>query len=206
MQKPIISLIGTDDSSVIEPFCTQFSKHILLLIRSDEVYTTLNSMIRSNIENSIESGAVSIRRVLGELVGEQTMLSGKSWVKNEVRTLLQSSETAETIDSVVDALFEGLQKKKIGKLANIIPAGIKDGVAGTLQKMVSVMLADEVPGLVQTLNIRNIVIERVNSLDLLQLERLLLSIMEEQFKYINLFGALLGFLLGCLNLLFLYGV
>jgi uncharacterized membrane protein YheB (UPF0754 family) len=45
------------------------------------------------------------------------------------------------------------------------------------------------------------VTEKVDSLDLLRLEGLLLSIMEEQFKYINLFGALLGFLIGFLNLL-----
>jgi uncharacterized membrane protein YheB (UPF0754 family) len=30
-----------------------------------------------------------------------------------------------------------------------------------------------------------------------------MSIMKEQFKYINLFGALLGFLIGLANLLFL---
>ena len=44
---------------------------------------------------------------------------------------------------------------------------------------------------------------KVDSLDLLRLERLLLSIMEEQFKYINLFGALLGFLIGLANLFLL---
>ncbi len=44
------------------------------------------------------------------------------------------------------------------------------------------------------------VTDKVNSLDLLQLERLLLSIMEEQFKYINLFGAILGFFMGLINL------
>jgi uncharacterized membrane protein YheB (UPF0754 family) len=48
-----------------------------------------------------------------------------------------------------------------------------------------------------------VVAEKVDSLDLLKLERLLLSIMEEQFKYINLFGALLGFLIGCANLVLL---
>jgi len=47
------------------------------------------------------------------------------------------------------------------------------------------------------------VTEKVDSLDLLRLERLLLSIMEEQFKYINLFGAFLGFLIGLINLVVL---
>jgi len=72
--------------------------------------------------------------------------------------------------------------------------------------MASNMLANEVPGLVDSLNIRKIVTEKVNSLDILKLEGLLLSIMEEQFKYINLFGALLGFFIGCLNIVFMYGM
>jgi uncharacterized membrane protein YheB (UPF0754 family) len=63
------------------------------------------------------------------------------------------------------------------------------------------MLCAEVPGLVASLNLKQIVQEKVDSLDLMRLERLLLSIMEEQFKYINLFGAILGFLIGGLNVL-----
>ena len=54
-----------------------------------------------------------------------------------------------------------------------------------------------------SLNIRKIVTRKVDSLDLLRLEKLLMGIMEEQFKYINLFGALIGFLIGLLNLLVL---
>ena len=77
-------------------------------------------------------------------------------------------------------------------------------VYSSMQKISSEMLATEVPGLFASLNIQNIVTEKVDSLDLLRLERLLLSIMEEQFKYINLFGALLGFLIGSLNVLLLY--
>ena len=62
------------------------------------------------------------------------------------------------------------------------------------------LLVREVPGLTESLRIQELVRNKVDSLDLLRLERLLLSIMEEQFKYINLFGALLGFLIGLLNL------
>jgi uncharacterized membrane protein YheB (UPF0754 family) len=68
------------------------------------------------------------------------------------------------------------------------------------QQLVEV-LKKEVPPLVETLNVRRMVEEKVNGLDLLQVEGLLMGIMQEQFKYINLFGALLGFLIGLLNLL-----
>jgi uncharacterized membrane protein YheB (UPF0754 family) len=206
LRKPIVRMIAAEDESVIEDFCSQCTKQLLLLIRGKEVAGTLSSMIKSNIENHINSGTININEVLTSLLGEQSMLSGKEWVKNETRDLLQSKNTLHTIDSVVDSLVESLLQKRIGKLAKIVPSGVRDGLSISLQKMASTMLATEVPGLVKTLNIRNIVIEKVNSLDILKLEGLLLSIMEEQFKYINLFGALLGFLIGCLNLVLLYGI
>ncbi len=134
------------------------------------------------------------------------MSAGKQWVKKEIRELLQSQNTLKTIDFLVDSLIGSLLEKRIGKLANLVPAGVREGWSRSLQTMASTMLANEVPGLVQSLNIRQIVTEKVNSLDILKLEGLLLSIMEEQFKYINLFGALLGFLIGCLNIIFLYGI
>jgi uncharacterized membrane protein YheB (UPF0754 family) len=65
------------------------------------------------------------------------------------------------------------------------------------------ILKKEVPPLVETLNIQRVVEEKVNSLDILKVEDLLMGIMKEQFKYINLFGALLGAMIGLINLLIL---
>jgi uncharacterized membrane protein YheB (UPF0754 family) len=132
------------------------------------------------------------------------MREGKKRIFAEITRLVRSDESFAVLDSMVDLLFKDLQEKKIGRLARFIPSGIKDGLVDYLQKATSAMLANEVPGLVHSLNINKIVTEKINSLDLLRLERLLLSIMEEQFKYINLFGALLGFLIGCLNLFFVH--
>ncbi|MCI5131793.1 MAG: DUF445 family protein, partial [Candidatus Electrothrix sp. EH2] len=91
--------------------------------------------------------------------------------------------------------------RPLGVLRNLMPAGVRKGITEYIVLTANKILVREVPGLVRTLNIKDMVTEKVDSLDLMRLERLLLSIMEEQFKYINLFGALLGFLIGLLNLL-----
>ncbi|MGB3211963.1 MAG: DUF445 family protein [Desulforhopalus sp.] len=205
-KKSIVSLVKAENEDAVEDFCSQCTKQILLLMRGKEVSATLVSMVKSNIESHIDSGATDMREVLTTLLGETSMHKGKDWVKQEIRELLQSQQTIKTVDYLVDSIVESLLQKKIGKLANLVPAGVREGWSRSLQKMASTMLENEVPGLVQSLNIRKIVTEKVNSLDILKLERLLLSIMEEQFKYINLFGALLGFLIGCLNIVFLYGM
>lgn len=205
INRPIVEWVKSEDEEVVLEFCSQLTEQILLLIRGTEVSTVLTSMIKSNIEDHIESGDLPTRVVLGKLLGSESAAQAQHWLIKEIRMLLQSENTKTTIDSMIDSLASGLLKKRLGRIGNFIPTGVREGVSKSFQKVASEVLASEVPGLVHSLNIRKIVTEKVNSLDLLKLEGLLLSIMEEQFKYINLFGALLGFGIGCLNLIFLYG-
>ncbi|MBW1636740.1 MAG: DUF445 family protein [Deltaproteobacteria bacterium] len=204
IHKPVSSYVSADDDQVVEDFCAQFTRQLLLLIRGREVATTLSVMIRSNVENYIDSGDIKIKSVVSELMGQESILAGKLWFKGEILSLIKSDRTLSSIDSMIDSLVGDLLNRRIGRLARIIPVGVRNGVSRAVTNLASTMLKTGIPNLVKTLNIKKIVTKKVNSLDLLKLEGLLLTIMEEQFKYINLFGALLGFLIGCLNLLFLY--
>jgi uncharacterized membrane protein YheB (UPF0754 family) len=203
LQKPIVDFIKANDLGVVEEFCSRCTHHLILVLRGKEVSALFTSMIKTTMENHFESGATSLHQVFAMLLGTESLSAKKIWLTQELCSILQSPETLNTVDSLVDSLAAALLQKKIGKMANIVPVGVREGMAKSLQKTTSAMLATEVPGLVQSLNIKNIVTEKVNSLDLLKLEGLLLSIMQEQFKYINLFGALLGFIIGCGNLFFL---
>ena len=105
---------------------------------------------------------------------------------------------------MMNSMFDSVLNRPVGRLDELLPAGVRTGVTDYAVLTINRILIREVPSLVESLNIRRIVTAKVDSLDLLKLERLLLSIMEEQFKYINLFGALLGFLIGLANLLVLW--
>ena len=94
-------------------------------------------------------------------------------------------------------------RRPLGRLSARLPVDVRAELESGLFWQLGEILKKEVPPLVETLNVQRIVAAKVNSLDLLQVEGLLMGIMQEQFKYINLFGALLGFLLGLGNLLLL---
>ena len=100
----------------------------------------------------------------------------------------------------VKSLVQQLFFQPLGKLEQRIPQALQEVMVARLVKHVNHFLLYELSGLVPALNIKELVSSKVDSLELLQLERLLLGIMEEQFKYINLFGGLLGFLIGLINL------
>lgn len=95
-------------------------------------------------------------------------------------------------------------ERPLGTLATYLPSDAREELYQGLMRQFILLLKKELPSLVESFNVARIVEDKVNHLDLLEVEDLLMGIMREQFRYINLFGALLGFLLGLLNLVLLY--
>ncbi len=201
---PLVNIVNAEDTDKVESFCSQVAKQITLLLQGKEITNGLTAMIKGNIETHLDEGNVKIRTMLTDFIGEEGVTTTRNWVRKESVGLLRSPDTVNTIDAMIDSMVTTIVNKRIGKLSRLLPADVRKEIYVSIQKMASNMLEQEVPGLVASLDIRSIVEDKLNSLDLLRLEKLLLSIMEEQFKYINLFGALLGFLIGCGNMLFLY--
>lgn len=54
----------------------------------------------------------------------------------------------------------------------------------------------QIEGVLSSINIKTLVSERIDSLDMLRVERIILDVMSDQFKWIEIFGGILGFLIG----------
>ncbi len=204
LNTPIVNFIPDDSEIKINEICRKLSMQLTVILKEEGVSRTISMMLLENIEVYLDGGSVQCRNVLEDLAGINGIQQTRERVADEIVALIRSAGSKEMANRVIEQLFDTLINKPLGKISNFLPAGIRDALYSSMQKISSEMLATEVPGLFASLNIQHIVTEKVDSLDLIRLERLLLSIMEEQFKYINLFGALLGFLIGCLNILFLY--
>lgn len=202
LDRPVHTFIHLENEEKIEHLCHLLADRLVVLLQGKEITVALSSMFKANLETYVDAGNLPVGNVLAEFIGNEGIAAGKAWIKAESVALLRTRETLGTLDAMVETMISTLLDRPIGKLANLLPADVREEIYRSIQTMASEMLAIEVPGLVDSLNIKKIVAEKVNSLDLLRLERLLLSIMEEQFKYINLFGGILGFLIGCLNLIF----
>lgn len=203
MARPLVEMVDVRDTEIIEAFCSQTSRQIALALQSGELSGAIATMIHDNLEIHLENGDIEIGKALKELLGHEGVLSLEAGISREGLLFLRSQETMKVLGAMLDSLVDSLLARRIGKLSRFLPSDVRREIYVSIQKLTAAMLAKEVPGLVASLDIKKIVAEKIDSLDLLRLERLLLSIMEEQFKYINLFGALLGFLIGCLNLLLL---
>jgi len=206
LRTPLSELTENVTEERIATFTTEFSGQIADTLREKRIARSISSMFQETIEAFIDDGSRSIGPIAEELVGKTGIETFGNWLKREIISILRSKKNRQVIDHMIENMLDSLVNKPIGRLDHIIPAGVREGLYRSLQTMATKMLTSEVPGVVKSINIRKIVSEKIDSFDLLRLEKLLLSIMEEQFKYINLFGGLLGFLIGCANLFVLLGM
>ena len=63
---------------------------------------------------------------------------------------------------------------------------------------------DNIEGALSSVNVKVLVSDRINSLDMLRVERIILDVMAGQLKWINFFGAILGALIGLFQVLFTF--
>ena len=169
----------------VDALCTAIGEHFVAALD--------NRVVREELACAFTG---TLHRFLQGAPGNQGIDPASS-----VLTLLRSDQGTSFVDAAVKSFVQWIFSLPLGVLVKGIPQGFRELVVARITKHTNLLFLYELSGLVQALNIKELVSDKVDSLDLLRLERLILGIMEEQFKYINLFGALLGFLIGLINLL-----
>lgn len=142
--------------------------------------------------------------LLRPLLPDQGIDRGLEALTRSILEAVRSEQMQATVASVLKEQSNAwIYEKPLGLLSARLPGDLRRQLEDSVYHLVEDMLKKEAPRLVETLNVRLMVEDKVNSLNLLQVEDLLMGVMKEQFKYINLFGAILGFFIGCVNLLIL---
>jgi len=121
-----------------------------------------------------------------------------------IARMMEASRTPAAREAITDVIRKQLAHlwydKPIGRLGDRIPPDLRRELPGIVYGQVLDILRSELPPLVKSLNVEKMVEDNVNALPLLEVEEMLLTIMHKHFWYINLFGGVLGFLIGFLNI------
>ena len=201
LARPVSELLAGLDEDSRGQLMDQAAGAVVAMVRAPETAAAAGRLLEEAIDKQAD-------RPLGELLadffGAGCAERSREAMTREIITLVRSRRAKRLIDRALGRLLDRyLLERPIGPLADFLPKNVVNGISGYTRQVLTRLLAKEVPPLVDSLNIERIVTRKVDSLDLLRLEDLLLSIMREQFTYINLFGGILGFLIGLANLLFL---
>jgi uncharacterized membrane protein YheB (UPF0754 family) len=90
---------------------------------------------------------------------------------------------------------------EISELIN--PGQHADTVKAALGNVFEMAIEKLVPVILKEVNIPGIVEEKISAMDVYMLEELVLSIMKNELDYIVRLGALIGLVIGCINMLVL---
>lgn len=169
--------------------------HIAGLVERPEV----RSHVVDSVEQAIERNA---HRSIGELlqsVGDLSREDARRYILSAVDEWLQREGTterlAEELRAAVHRFRERLQRESLQRILRI-PTRQKQRIDSVATRQVAQLVERRLPHFLETLDVRQLVVDRVNSLDVKRVEDLLLMVIARHLKWINLFGALLGAVIG----------
>lgn len=145
--------------------------------------------------------------VLAERLGH--IVSRELFSFKDVKERFTSTSTAAEINKVLDEKLEDLLERKLKSalpmLAVFLNKGSKVKIKETLhlefQNILPDILNKYSEKLEKDINIEEIVASKVSAFSSGKLEQILFSIMKKEFKFIELLGGVLGFIIGIIQLL-----
>ena len=191
-------------------------RDLSLSIMPDDKLIVFKSKISSNLTSSILESIKDAN--LAETISEQIQISAITKLKGSLlgvfggNALISSlgpeitSNINTYIDENGDEVIRGMVNKELDKLeSKKISALLEDSnidFVSFLMDLYEKIIIEKLPSLLETINISKIVADKINSMPTLELEKLILEIMKKELNALVNLGALIGFILGLLNLLF----
>jgi uncharacterized membrane protein YheB (UPF0754 family) len=141
-------------------------------------------------------------RTLGEILTRYLRIPQQEaidFVSTKVLTYMSRKETSQTIAAEVVSFsrkfMEEHKYSNIAELLHIEPALQKRASTYLSAQLIRIIDA-RLPGFIESFDVRQLVVDKINGLDVAQVERLLLIVIQKHLRWINVFGGILGALIG----------
>lgn len=192
------------------------AKDFLLSVLPEDKLIILRAKLTSKLTSSI---LASIKEAnLAEMISEQVQLSAISKLQGSLlgvfggNALISSlgPEITANINSYLDENGEEVVttmiKKEFDKAENSKISALleksNEELVSFIMDLYEKIIIEKLPRLLETVNISKVVSDKIISMPTLELEKLILEIMKKELNALVNLGALIGFILGLLNLLF----
>ena len=113
-------------------------------------------------------------------------------------------ETARTINSILASQVEKLLVRPIGRVGDLVPEDKVRRAADMLTDRIDAAARERLPAAIAEFDIGRIVEEKVSGYPIKKLEDLVLSVAKQHLRTIELFGLLIGFVIGVVQAAYLY--
>lgn len=200
MDRPIsdlgISVLGSEEKyeKGLDRLSEILSQQLLQSLRSGETIRMVSDTVIDKLVDQFRSG------MLGMFITDSFVESAKQMVEAGIQGEIED-KGEEFLNRMVRSQMDTWSRDTLSEIA--FEAGYSDErVERILRKAYRGAVKSAVPALIDRINVSGMIEEKVNDMSNEQLEELVLSVMKRELNLIVNLGALIGLILGCLNLLF----
>lgn len=159
------------------------------------------SILGISIQGVFPKRQAQLARKLGDLVSDE--LFSVEDVSKKIKTFSTSPETMEMVGQKIEKTIRDKLVKSFPMLSMFLSDDMIAKVAGIFKVELQDFISESADALTEKLeselNVREMVTEKVEAFSTEKLEELLTSLMKKEFRFIELVGAFLGFLIGCIQ-------
>lgn len=157
------------------------------LLRASEKYGALGSRPLGDVFPGLSASLLGAFRRLGAMEAMDR--------RDEGSKPAGMSLAGPALDSFFLALGSAAEGKSIGQLLGMDRSAYQV-LSRSLAKVIVKAVADQADRLVEALDIRTMVVERIEALDMAEVERLILKVVKDELQWITLIGGILGAAIG----------
>ena len=174
------------------------------MLNNSEFINTVADKIIEHVELKINSMDILGLGVFASLTGLQRKIN--SYLRDGIRKVLRDN-IRSIIENNAEGIVYGICNKGINKVMSIPVSSIVKDQKVSIDALKEYLISGYkkgvdkyLPRIVENINISKIVENSVLELDVLEVEKLLLDVISNELRWIEIFGALLGALIGVLNI------
>jgi len=192
LARPINELVGTIAPDKLELIKEQVALRILVIARGAELSTTV-SAYTSDALARVRPHTI---RALLEHASPDSAARLKNFLSRALLGALAREDTARTINAILSAQIERLLVAPIGRISDHLPAQTVERASQSLTERITSAARERLPIAIKEFDIGRIVRAKVSNYPVEKLESLVLSVAQQHLRKIELFGAIIGLLLG----------
>lgn len=197
---------------------TTIKELLFSIISENELNNTLEAIatsISTNICNAVlEADLARLITDQIELVAKEKMkksflgmLGGNSLISSYTTEIYEGLDTyikENSYDAIHNMVDKEIKKYEKMNIKNIVTNLDKSNIDSTeiLINIYEKTITSKLNSILENINISQMITNKINNMEVLELEKLILSIMKKELNALVNLGAIIGFILGLTNLLF----
>jgi len=192
LARPLNVLVGQIESQRFESIKLQITNRILELAKSEELAASVSNYVTQAIERLRPQTLGSAL----QQVDSDSIERAKHFLTKSLLGLLARDDTARTINAILSSQIERLLIAPIGRLGDHISQDSIKRASAALVERITDAARERLPTAIAEFDVGGLVRKKVSDYPIEKLEALVLSVAQHHLKTIELFGAMIGFLIG----------